>query len=206
MRVALHAAFGSDSDSDSDAEPSVERHAVVAGLAVVRRWLPAPDQAALLRAVLDAGWLPALPSSSLGQQPLQAHRFGSFPPWLRLLADAVERTAAQHCGLLPATTTASLDQAIVNAYGPGAALASHVDLAAFADGVACVSLLGPATMTFSRPGFDAQAVALAPGDLLTLRGDARWAWAHGIAAVPAPRVSITLRRLARVPHELTCPA
>jgi alkylated DNA repair dioxygenase AlkB len=57
---------------------------------------------------------------------------------------------------------------------------AHVDLAAFSDGIASVSLGAAAVMDF-RHTADGRTVAvrLLPGDLLTLHGPARYDWTHG---------------------------
>ena len=97
------------------------------------------------------------------------------------------------------------DQVIVNAYRPGEGLRPHVDLDAFADGVAVVSLESAVDMDMYPPRDDEPSgrddermseqpsnepvpVRLHPGDVLFLAGEARWRWRHGIAARTFDRV------------------
>ena len=55
-----------------------------------------------------------------------------------------------------------------------------MDLAAFADGIASVSLSAPVVMDFAHVEDGRKAsVLLAPGDLLTMHGEARYRWTHG---------------------------
>ena len=61
----------------------------------------------------------------------------------------------------------------------GQGICEHVDLAAFGDGIASVSLGAPVVMDFAHSDGRRVAVLLAPGDLLTMHGDARYRWAHG---------------------------
>ena len=112
-----------------------------------------------------------------------------------------------------------------------------MDLAAFADGIASVSLGAPVVMDFAHVDDDGRkaSVLLAPGDLMTMHGEARYRWTHGCvrfvactracvlltqrsiaareadewegATVPrGHRVSLTLRRMACDVHVLTEPA
>ena len=81
----------------------------------------------------------------------------------------------------------------------------HVDLDAFADGVAVVSLESAVDMDMYPPRDDEPSerddermseqpsnepvpVRLHPGDVLFLAGEARWRWRHGIAARTFDRV------------------
>ena len=100
-----------------------------------------------------------------------------------------------------------------------------MDLAAFADGIASVSLGAPVVMDFvpvvpddrgtSADPSPPVALLLRPGDLMLLHGPARYEWMHGIAArledaLPCGtrlprghRVSVTLRRMASDVHVLS---
>ena len=138
----------------------------------------------------------------------QAMRFGRkhLPTWALELADAIAHLAARPTGdgddrtdtIFPQEVLARadtkrgvFDQMIVNNYVPGDGLKPHVDLAAFADGVAVVSLQSAVVMDMYPPvvcggggGMEYETsypVWLAPGDVLFLSGDARWRWRHGIA-------------------------
>lgn len=158
----------------------------------------------------------------------QAMRFGNFPPWARVLAArvrALAETAAPPC-FPPAVLARGdrlFDQMICNSYLPGEGLKPHVDLAAFADGVAVVSLESSAVMDMHpppTPGIEpvtsaSIAARLDPGDVLFLAEDARWLWRHGIAERPwdpigergtrrprGHRTSVTLRAMRDEAHEL----
>ena len=189
----------------------------------------------------------------------QAMRFGRdhLPRWALALADAVAKLATRRPGdshgedddasadhtddddavfpreVLARARTASgvFNQMIVNQYAPGEGLAPHVDLDAFADGVAVVSLRSTVVMDMYPPGSSrdrnpgassAKPVWLRPGDVMFLSRAARWEWAHGIAARDADpvegetgegarvrrgcRTSVTLRAMREDGHELRVPA
>ena len=108
-------------------------------------------------------------------------------------------------GAGPRARARLFDQVIVNAYRPGEGLRPHVDLDAFADGVAVVSLESAVDMDMYPPRDDEPSarddermseqpsnepvpVRLHPGDVLFLAGEARWRWRHGIAARTFDRV------------------
>jgi hypothetical protein len=62
----------------------------------------------------------------------------------------------------------------------GQGITPHVDLAAFGDGIASVSLGAATVMDFVRAADGrSAAVLLQPGDLLMLHGEARYEWTHG---------------------------
>ena len=70
------------------------------------------------------------------------------------------------------------------AVAAGQGICAHVDLAAFADGIASVSLGAAVVMDFAHVADGrSAAVLLRPGDLLTLHGEARYDWTHGCAPV-----------------------
>ena len=120
------------------------------------------------------------------------------------------------------------NQMIVNQYEPGEGLAPHVDLHAFADGVAVVSLRSTVVMDMYPPRgsscCSSTPVWLRPGDVMFLSRAARWEWSHGIAARVADpaegetgpegaswvrrgrRTSVTLRAMREDGHELRVPA
>ena len=105
-------------------------------------------------------------------------------------------------------------------------MAPHVDLDAFADGVAVVSLRSTVVMDMYPPGGSSRSstpVWLRPGDVMFLSRAARWEWAHGVAARVADpaegeigegaswvrrgcRTSVTLRAMREDGHELRVPA
>ena len=115
------------------------------------------------------------------------------------------------------------DQMICNSYFPGEGLKPHVDLAAFADGVAVVSLESSSVMDMhpppppeNEPVTSASIPArLDPGDVLFPADDARWRWRHGISKrrwdpigeggtlqPRGHRTSVTLRAMRDEVHEL----
>ena len=138
-----------------------------------------------------------------------------LPRWALALADAVAKLATRRPGdshgedddvvgphgrtttddddavfpreVLARARTASgvFNQMIVNQYAPGEGLAPHVDLDAFADGVAVVSLRSTVVMDMYPPGSSrdripgassAKPVWLRPGDVMFLSRAARWEW------------------------------
>lgn len=123
---------------------------------------------------------------------------GPIPPWASALADRL------HSSGIFATRP---DQVIVNEYQPGHGIAPHIDLAsAFGPVVASISLGSACVMEFSREKV-ALELALHPGSLLVLTGEARFEWRHGIRARRSDvyngirrhrgrRVSLTFRTMA----------
>jgi len=200
---ALHAAFGSDSD-----EATFVRSDAVPGLVHWPSFLSASEQAAALSAFDNAGWL--------GGGRNQAMRFGAdFAPGVHFLCNLIERAASEH-GLLPAELLSRqplFNQLILNTYEPGDGLASHIDLAAFADGIASLSFGAACVFDFFNASSGVtHSILLRPGDLLLLAGAARFDWFHGIKATRVDlwqgrslergcRVSLTLRWMDC--HELT---
>jgi alkylated DNA repair dioxygenase AlkB len=119
----------------------------------------------------------------------QVGRAEPMPDWLL----AVRTRAAALTGLDPAV----LVQALLTRYDPGAGIGWHRDRPVF-EHVVGVSIGAPAILRFRRRrdgGFDRHSEALSEGSLYHLTGEARWNWEHGIAAMDAPRWSITFRSL-----------
>ena len=93
--------------------------------------------------------------------------------------------------------TASLEQALVIQYGIGAGIGWHKDRPVF-EHVIGISLGAPAMMRFRRrreDGFDRATAELAPSSIYHMQGEVRDDWEHSIAAMDAPRWSITFRSL-----------
>lgn len=142
----------------------------------------------------------------------QAMCFSPLPAWVVQLSTRL-RDLASATGYVADAERHLFDfkQCIVNQYAPGDGLTPHVDLDAFGDVVASLSLLSTVAMEFI-PTVDALGgsftVRLDPGDVLFLRDDARWRWTHGILSrdvdvfadgsrsVRVPRISLTLRTMA----------
>jgi len=157
----------------------------------------------------------------------QAMRFSPLPPWVSRLARDIKALAIEHgvCEASNATDEAfAFSQIIVNQYGGDQRfpqfLRPHVDLAAFGELIASLSLRASCAMDFTPcdRATPAVRVELDPGDILILTGDARWRYEHGIEAPPLTdtksidssrmaavwhRISITFRTMDPNGHELT---
>lgn len=111
------------------------------------------------------------------------------PEWLRPFSD---RAAA-----LAATAPQSIAHVLLTEYAPGAGIGWHRDRPEFGD-VVGISLGAPCVLRFRRregDGWRRFALTVEPGSAYLLSGPARWDWQHGIAAVDAPRWSLTFRSL-----------
>jgi alkylated DNA repair dioxygenase AlkB len=125
---------------------------------------------------------------------------GPLPSWVEELARGLvaDGRIAQHP-----------DQVIINEYLPGQGIAAHVDcVPCFGDTIISVSLGSACVFTMSHPdpGIADVPVLLEPGSLLTMTGEARYAWRHAIAGRKTDlingqtlhrgrRVSLTFRRV-----------
>jgi len=106
---------------------------------------------------------------------------GALPDWLLALA--------RDLGL-------EADQAIVNEYQPGQGISAHIDSPLFGDTVWTLSLGSPVLMDFHARN-KCGSVDLAPRSLLTIGGEARQAWTHGIVARKTDLITYSGTRLAR---------
>lgn len=88
----------------------------------------------------------------------------------------------------------ALVQAILSRYSERSDIGWHIDHRSFGGLVACVSLLGSATLSF-RGRRRQERVAVAPRSLYLLQDDARFVFEHKVVA-HSLRFSITLRTLA----------
>ena len=159
----------------------VESPLGVDGMIVAREALGADAQAWLLRAIRaddlvdfpddesNAAEEEAASGGGIAQRRRnQAMRFGRkhLPAWALELADAIAHLAARPTGdgddstdtIFPPEVLARgdtkrrvFDQMIVNNYVPGDGLTPHIDLHAFADGVAVVSLQSAVVMDMYPP-------------------------------------------------------
>ena len=139
------------------------------------------------------GWLGKRLTSSFGwRYDFDDARFGPtdpMPDWLL----PTRGKAAAFAGLEPA----SLAQALLIRYDPGAGIGWHRDRPVF-DHVVGISLGVPAPLRFRRrkaEGFDRVTVPLAPRSIYHLQGEARHQWEHSIAEMEETRWSITFRTL-----------
>lgn len=100
-------------------------------------------------------------------------KLGPLPDWLKPLAD--ELTAQKIFKAAP-------DQVIINEYLPGQGISAHIDcIPGFGAHIASISLGSAIDMRFDR-GQNLYDLRLMPRSLLSLCGDARQYWRHGIAA------------------------
>jgi alkylated DNA repair dioxygenase AlkB len=109
-----------------------------------------------------------------------------LPPYLHSLRKRVAAVAG-----IPARRFV---QSILSRYPDGSNIGWHVDHASFGAVVACMSILGPATLSLRGRGAHMR-VSVAPRSLYVLRDDARVTFEHKVVA-HALRYSITLRVLA----------
>lgn len=112
-----------------------------------------------------------------------------LPSWL----DEIRARAAQFAGI----DTQTLEQALLIQYGIGAGIGWHKDRPVF-EHVIGISLGAPATMRFRRrnsSGFERASAELAARSIYHMDGEVRNDWEHSIAAMDAPRWSVTFRSL-----------
>jgi len=128
-----------------------------------------------------------------GQYDFSAQQLNEAEPLPDWLAPLRARAAAW-IGIEPAHFT----QALVAEYRPGTPLGWHRDVPDFED-IVGISLLNEAVMRF-RPyppdapkKADVLKLTVAPRSIYLLRGPARWAWQHSVAATKLLRYSVTLR-------------
>lgn len=109
------------------------------------------------------------------RQAREEDYLGPLPPFLQVLAGRL--THAGHFGSVP-------DQVIVNEYMPGQGISAHVDCRpCFGDVIASLSLLSSCVMRLENRKISQQVdLALEPGSLLVLAGEARHVWTHAIPA------------------------
>ncbi|HJS09646.1 alpha-ketoglutarate-dependent dioxygenase AlkB [Sphingopyxis sp.] len=112
-----------------------------------------------------------------------------MPPWL----DPLRARA----GAFADVDAGSLEQALLIEYGVGAGIGWHKDRPVF-EHVIGISLGSPATMRFRRRAgdkFERASAELGPRSIYHMNGEARNDWEHSIAAMDAPRWSVTFRSL-----------
>jgi alkylated DNA repair dioxygenase AlkB len=143
-----------------------------------------------------------------GQYDFSAQRLNEADPLPDWLAPLCAKAAAW-IGAAPQAFT----QALVAEYRPGTPLGWHRDVPDFED-IVGISLHDDAVLRF-RPypptapkKADILRLTVAPRSIYLLRGPARWAWQHSVAATRTLRYSITLRtpRLASLPCSSPSPS
>jgi DNA oxidative demethylase len=139
------------------------------------------------------GWLGKRLTATFGwRYDFDDGSFGRGEPIPDDLLPIRERAAA-FAGL----PSSALEQVLLIRYDVGAGIGWHRDRPVFED-VIGISLGTPAPLRFRRrleKGFDRVTVPVAPRSIYLLSGEARHAWEHSIAALEAPRWSITFRTL-----------
>jgi len=174
---------------------------LVPGLAQTDEIVTPAEEAALI-AQIDAvglapfrfqGWLGKRLTHSFGwRYDFDAARFTQaepLPDWLLPLREK----AAAFAGL----PSEDFVHALLIRYDPGSGIGWHRDRPLF-DHVIGVSLGNPATLRLRRRvggKFQRASAVLAPRSVYHLAGEVRHEWEHSIAAMDAPRWSITFRSL-----------
>ncbi len=141
------------------------------------------------RRVIQYGWKYGFDRSRLAPGP-------EIPPLLL----PVRARAAEFAGVEPA----SLSEALLTEYQPGAPIGWHRDAPGF-ELIVGVSLLSPCRFRFrrnSKRGSDRVSITLEPRSAYVLSGPARSEWQHSIPEVDTLRYSITFRTL-RGPTQLS---
>jgi alkylated DNA repair dioxygenase AlkB len=178
----------------------------VPGLACFDGWMEGAAAVALLGRVDDGNWSHDLKRrvrhfgyryDYRARSVSVSDHLGPLPDWL---ADLGRRLFREGVFDQPP------DQVIINEYLPGQGIAPHVDcIPCFGPSIAIISLGGGVAMSFRHTVTDeCHEMILRPGSLLSLSGQARYEWTHGIPArksdvvsgvrVPrSRRVSLTFR-------------
>ena len=132
------------------------------------------------RRVIQYGW----------KYSFESFRTAEGPPIPAFLVPVRDRAA--DCAALP---PASLSEALLTEYSPGAPIGWHRDAPGFGI-VIGISLLAPCRFRFRRGragAWDTREIVLAPRSAYLLSGPARSDWQHSIPPVAELRYSITFR-------------
>lgn len=174
----------------------------ISGLAYIENYITSEEEARLIDLVDQAPWITDL------QRRVQHYGYkydykkrlidhssylGPLPDWLGALSQRLytEKIFDEQP-----------DQVIVNEYLPGQGIAPHIDLGSCFAGVICsLSLASRCVMDFTHAGLT-HSLALQPGSLLVMSGEARYKWKHGIKPrkiddkiLRARRISLTFRKV-----------
>lgn len=206
MRIKMDA-FVKRAKTTADADTS---HGVP-GLALCEEFITGNEERALLTAIDASAWDTTLSRRTqhygyrydYKSRQATAEPVAPIPDWCTFVVD---RLLSQ--GILAQRP----DQVIINEYQPGQGIAPHTDsTTAFADGIVSISLGSAISMDLTKLGPIAKGtkeVMLYRRSALSLHGDARYLWRHGIAfrlkdgKIPRQRrVSLTFRRTLAQPEE-----
>ncbi|GAA5803543.1 hypothetical protein EDC94DRAFT_660200 [Helicostylum pulchrum] len=191
--------FGSDSEDEEETE--------IPGLTLVRQALDHAQQMAMTNAIIEQKYF--------FDNVNQAMCFGELPSYLSWLSQWVLDECPHMFNTDILNREPLFDQAILNLYKKGEGICSHVDLLRFEDGILIVSLLSSCVMTLKEIATDTTIdLLLNPGDILSLSGESRYQWEHGIkeqlfdtiddqVIERGTRISVTLRKLKRGATETT---
>lgn len=171
----------------------------IPGLSLLPNAITEEDEDKLIKLINKGTWTNA-PGKRQVQQYGRLYDYNTrslgdtthIPKWLLTTADYLD---------LPVP-----ENVIINKYEPGEGISSHTDNPCFGEIVASLSLVSPITMDLKFNSIE-HAIRLEPRSLLTLSGESRHRWTHGISArksdvvnhekVPRSlRYSITFRTLA----------
>lgn len=97
-------------------------------------------------------------------------RIGKLPDWLEIYSQKLKN-------IFEATPS----QVIINEYKPSQGISPHIDIPAFGETIASLSLGSSCMMEFSQAS-QKEMLWLEPRSLIVLKGDARYKWKHSIPA------------------------
>jgi len=172
-------------------------HPAITGLFIAKGALLPDELASILSGMTGKGWFVGERSNN------QVMIFGAIPAFL----DRVQEIGKEL--LVPGLRGREpvFNQGICNRYFPGQGLKQHVDLTRFENGIIVASITGTCSFEFMKMGgSEVIPVFLEPGDVISLNGEARWNWTHGIPErtvdvvdgkeiARTERISVTLRRM-----------
>jgi alkylated DNA repair dioxygenase AlkB len=168
------------------------------GFVYLADFISAAEERALLRPIEREPFAPMRVRGQVTKRETVSYGL-EFKPYVASLPPAPAVPAYLHdmrqrVAAVTGLAAVDLAQAIVSRYPDGGNIGWHVDHASFGAVVACISILGPATLLLRGLGSHVR-VSVAPRSLYILRDDARVSFEHKVVA-HALRYSITLRLLA----------
>jgi alkylated DNA repair dioxygenase AlkB len=177
-------------------------HPMIAGIDYVPEYLDQETHDRLLSAVDEHPWdtwvdhRVQVYGYHYNHKARAAYPIGELPAWVTTVALRLHTD-----GFVPSVP----NQLVINDYRPGAGIFDHMDQAVFGDVVVSISLGSTCVMRFTHSEPEAlQELLLEPRSLLSLSGEVRWRWKHGIPGrtsdfwggrelVRSRRVSLTFR-------------